>query len=617
MLLILDCCHGAQAMRESSKDRVIPGNVELLAACAMGVKTPLPGPYSFTSKLIKELERNVQSHGYAHVSAVHTYLLQEDHHLSQSPIRTPLLGRRETIRLERLDTSTSIGWPSRETASLSFHIPLSQDPTEMVLDEIIAWLKDRPPRTISSEASFKAVVLHAQPLRDYIRPPQEREASLTAYNNLSRSSNKDVQRKWLRFGGLLQSALTYMKWNTPTASTTIISGSEEANDLASILLKLEESIVTLQNTIDRGILEIPELNDESRLQQAIEETMIARLQATVESLKIRRIGKLASQQLEVPCAVDYAVTPGNDKSKPFQTLSLVNHESHDTVLVEYKYYDKKDMSNHQVDIDKARMQRLFKVLEMPTPGEFGTLKCLECLSEPYLARYALHFEPPEGYESLPTSLRETLLSKRRGRPTLGQRFMIAKSVGQALLKWHATGWVHQSIASHNVIFFRRHGSTNLDFSKPYLCGFEYARVVGFISSPRHPAHLEPEYDLYRHKDRQGKSLITHRKEHDIYSFGLLMLEIGSWDTLKDIFFDDKRIDPAKLYEEILKRGDAPLRFDMGKAYEQAALKCIRGSFHIEEDDMNQSRLARAFESEVVQRIVQGRDIDNVGLTFRV
>ena len=597
-------------MRESSIDRTIPGNVELLAACPMGTKTPLPGPYSFTSKLIKELENDVRSCGYAQVSAVHTHLLQEDRRLSQSSIRTPLLGRRETIRLERLDSSASSRVPSLERASLSFHLPLSQDPTEMVLGEIIAWLKDRPPQAISSEASFKDVILHAQPLHDYISPPKEREASLTAYNNLSRFSIEDIQRKWLRFGGLLQNAWAHVKCNMPTASTTVTSGSEEDSDLASILSKVQESVITLQNTVDRGIQEIPELINGSRLQQAIEETMIARLQTTVQSLKIRRIVESVPQQLEDSSAIDAAVTPGNDEPKPFRTLSLVNHETYGTVLVEYKCYDK-DMSSHQVEIEKARMQRLFKVLETPTPGDFGTLKCLGWSSEPHLARHALYFEPPEGYKSPPTSLRETLLSKKHGRPTLGQRFMIAKSVGQALLKWHTTGWVHQSIASHNIIFFQRHGSTHLDFSRPYLCGFEYARVVGFISSPRQLAHLELEHDLYRHKDRQGKSLITHRKEHDIYSFGLLLLEIGFWDTLRELFFYKKQIKPARLYGEIQTRGDTLLRFDMGEAFEQATLKCIRGSIQIREDDMNESRLARAFESEVVQRIMQGHDIDNV------
>ena len=585
----------------------------------MGITTPPPGPLSFTNKLIKELAKNMHLHGQANVSDVYTYLLQEDRHLSQTPNRVPLLGRRQTICLERLDSPTSVESHSRETASFSFHFSLSQDPTERILGEIVAWLKDRPPRAISSEASFKTIVLHAQPLRDYISFTQDRGASLTAYGNLSPSSSKDIQSNWSRLGALLSSAFTLAKWITPKASTRVISNSENTNELDSILSKLKDSITTLQNAVDRGIQDIPALNEESCLQQAIEETMIARLQATVESLKIRRIGQLESPQLEVPTPLEHAVSPGIDESKPFQSLSLVNHESHGTILSEYKYYEKENMSSHQVDLDKKRMQKLCKVLETPTPGDFGTLKCRGWSWETDLERFAIHFEPPEGCESRPTSLRKVLSSKKRGRPSLGERFMIAKSVGQSLLKWHTTGWVHQGIASHNIIFFQQEGSPNLDFSKPYLCGFDYARCTGNISVPRHLAHLGPEYDLYRHKERQDIADVTHTKEHDIYSFGLLLVEIGFWDTLKNIFFDGKKIEPRSLREVILKRmrNNALLEFEMGKAYERATLTCIKGSFHVERDDPQQSHLAQAFEREVVHKITDGHEIDNLRPSLRV
>jgi len=576
----------------------------------MGIETPSPGPFSFTSKLTKELETKVQSNGYALVSAVHASLLQEDRNLSQTPIRTPLLGRRETIRLERLETLTTVGQNFPETASLAFQIPLAKDPTETVLDEIVEWLKDRPPRAISSEASFTAVVLCAQPLRSYIcHPEKKEETSVTAYENLSRSSNRDIQRKWSLFGGLLQSALGYFKWTTPVASATLTPDSEEASNLAAIVRNIEENIVTLQNTVDRSIQEIPGLNEETLLQQAIEETAMARLQATVESLKIRRIAQLLPQQLESSSMVDDVAGSKNAESRPFQTLNLIDHGLHKNALAEYKYYDKENMTKRQVEINKSRMHKLVKVLETPAPGDFNTLQYRGWSPQPESARDALLFELPEGYQGPPTSLREIIVSSRYGKPTLGQRFIVAKSIGQALLKWHTTGWVHQGIASHNVVFFRRQGSTNLDFSKPFLCGFEHARVVGTQSNDRHPDHQKAEYDLYRHNDRQGEAMQTHKKEHDLYSFGLLLLEIGLWDTLKRVFFHKMDIEPAKLRGEILKRRDGLLRFDMGKAYEQATMKCITGSFRVGQDDTNESRLAQAFEAEVLQRIVRGYDID--------
>ena len=59
VLLLLDCCFAAQAVRAGN--RAIPSNVELMAASAMGVKTILPGPTSFTALLIYHIEAELAS----------------------------------------------------------------------------------------------------------------------------------------------------------------------------------------------------------------------------------------------------------------------------------------------------------------------------------------------------------------------------------------------------------------------------------------------------------------------------------------------------------------------------------------------------------------------------
>lgn len=59
VLLILDCCH-ATLLKKGHK---IDGRFEVLAACAKGLETPLPGEGSFTWALLKVLSGELLKQG--------------------------------------------------------------------------------------------------------------------------------------------------------------------------------------------------------------------------------------------------------------------------------------------------------------------------------------------------------------------------------------------------------------------------------------------------------------------------------------------------------------------------------------------------------------------------
>ena len=583
----------------------------MLAASAMGnEKTPPPGEYSFTSKLIKELDGHLHSNKYARISELHKSLLQEDRKFIETPIHTSLAARRGSIRLAQLQSLRDSKRKPTDIGSLTLELPLRMDPTEKILDEIAEWLRDRPPHAISSEASFTNVILRAQPLRDYIGRSTKGDSPITAIDNLPGPSHQNIQRKWSFLGALLQYVSRSRILNSAANPFPSYSEAEADKNLATLIENLEDAVAAIENVIEQSIQELPELRKEEQLRQAIRETTITRLQSTVESLKIRCAAQFPPENSDIPIADSYTLGMHQEPG-PFQALNIVEVGPYENLLVEYRYYDKENMTKHQFQLNEQRMRDLVNVLQMPTTGSFGTLPCIDWTSESEQARHCLLFELPEGYKGPQLSLREAILSSKRGKPTLGQRFAIAKIIAQALLKWHTSGWVHQSIASHNIVFLCKEGSASVDFTKPFLCGFEYTRVVGFQSNERHPGHRKSEYDLYRHPDRQGDSMQTHKKEHDIYSLGLLLLEIGLWDTLKAAF----HVSPAKLRTEILsqfskrdQRGGL-VRFEMGAAYEQALQKCISGSLRVDQDDDNECGLAQNFRVEVLQRIPQGSSID--------
>lgn len=88
ILLLLDCCYSAQAAR--GRVREDPGKCELLAACAMGLPTPPPGPASFTTALLREMKEMVRSTNQIVTSQLAHRLAQPRAKLRQTPIHNDM-----------------------------------------------------------------------------------------------------------------------------------------------------------------------------------------------------------------------------------------------------------------------------------------------------------------------------------------------------------------------------------------------------------------------------------------------------------------------------------------------------------------------------------------------
>ena len=520
VLLLLDCCYSAQAARERSHGRVVPANVELLAACPMGMQTDGVGPYSFTSKLLKELQCMLsEGSGWALVSLAHARLLKADRGASQSSVHISLLGKKESVRLEPLDRFNPHGdLDTSKAMQANLQLSLPGDATSELLDEIAEWLSDRPPRGVL-QASFTEVILASQSLRGYICEP-EGGSSIVGYEQLSPRSQKDIRDLWDNMGTLLKHAKNFI-FEVAIPHLKPFSSGTEPSDKTEIMNRdlqdINNIVATLQNTIDRSIQAIPALTDYQALSRAVEESMITGLQA-VETLKVRLAGYSSQQNFSQQ---NFSQVPPShardDELSMFQALYFVQDSSHGAILVEYKDHNLEGpltVSDRRI---MERLNQLVAVLQAPDSDEYRTLQCIGWSPDVKSRRISLHFLIPSGYQGEPISLRKVMRLKRQESPTLGQRLDIARIIGQALQKWHLAGWVHQGIASHNVVFFRSSSGGEIDFSRPHLCGFGYTRVVGRRSIPREEKHQTDEHELYYHPERQGLAEVTHNKEHDIYS----------------------------------------------------------------------------------------------------
>lgn len=142
---------------------------------------------------------------------------------------------------------------------------------------------------------------------------------------------------------------------------------------------------------------------------------------------------------------------------------------------------------------------------------------------------------------------------------------------------------------------------SVDYSKPFLHCFEFTRPdldpsMGFVSD-------NDAFSAYRHPDRQGGARKGHLKSHDLYSLGVVMSEIGGWQST--IKFLRKGLQPRQMQAELKNNCTERLAHYSEDSYQQATSICLSGEFGVEMDDLQGSRLLEAFRKRVVDEIMKG------------
>lgn len=148
----------------------------------------------------------------------------------------------------------------------------------------------------------------------------------------------------------------------------------------------------------------------------------------------------------------------------------------------------------------------------------------------------------------------------RFRPiTLLERLVFARSLAQTLSTLHLAEWVHGNITSRNILFFQNLDSGNsltegwsatgmgpsaTRLGRPYLFGFQFTRLLDEFSNQQGWNQLPERDNVYRHPEQQvyrGRGPEKrHSTLHDIYSLGVIFLEIGLGQTAEDLLRMSKR-----------------------------------------------------------------------------
>ncbi|KAF4976584.1 hypothetical protein FZEAL_6762 [Fusarium zealandicum] len=237
----------------------------------------------------------------------------------------------------------------------------------------------------------------------------------------------------------------------------------------------------------------------------------------------------------------------------------------------------------------SRFEALVELLrEDDAARQFRTMRCLGYYVEKQSAaepRYGFVFENPDGVDPAlkPTSLMELISETRM--PSLSVRVKLMRALAEFLEKLHAVNWLHKGLRSQSIIFFQEY-SGDVDLTKPYLSGFDYSRPESADYMSESPPAVAAE-DLYRHPSVQGgprEDVHGHgfKKYHDIYSLGVVLLEIAYWKPIYSILgFDSAQVvrprEVAGVKTQLLEGGyGGYVRSNLGDIVADIILTCLNG-----------------------------------------
>lgn len=178
---------------------------------------------------------------------------------------------------------------------------------------------------------------------------------------------------------------------------------------------------------------------------------------------------------------------------------------------------------------KADVQSLAGKLHQVDPDTFSLLKCKVIIYNREPATNAVNgiellYNTPQN-SSAPTSLRALLLDSSLV-PSLNSIVRVAKQLVRSVSFVHTSSFVHKNIRPENILVFPDEVSS---LGMSFLVGFNQFRPL--IQQTYMLGDTAWHRNLYRHPERQGTNVVNrYVMQHDIYSLGVCLLEIGLWQS---------------------------------------------------------------------------------------
>ena len=221
---------------------------------------------------------------------------------------------------------------------------------------------------------------------------------------------------------------------------------------------------------------------------------------------------------------------------------VLDENTHTKYIMETITADQGRRDYDQLDRDVTKLARVLRESK-DVPGILackGVVRKVGMTGQPEEFQFIL--EMPHRLGDTPSCLRSVLHRSAHEPPPLEGRVLLARQIANAVIFVHNLNFVYKNMRPDTILIFPNPGNT---LGIPFLLGYQMFRSVNGITFKAGDHSWWK--NLYRHPSRQGiHPDKIYRMQHDIYSLGVILLEIGLWSP-----FVDQNEQPGEALSEIV------------------------------------------------------------------
>ena len=264
---------------------------------------------------------------------------------------------------------------------------------------------------------------------------------------------------------------------------------------------------------------------------------------------------------------------------------VLDENTHTKYIMETITVDQGRRDYDQLDRDVTKLARVLRESK-DIPGILtckGVVRKVGMDGLPEEFQFIL--EMPRRLGDTPSCLRSVLHRTAHEPHPLEERVVLARQIANAVIFVHNLNFVHKNMRPDTILVFPNPGKA---LGTPFLVGFQMFRSADGITYRSGDDSWSK--NLYRHPSRQG----THpdnnyTMQHDIYSLGVILLEVGLWSPFIDpaghpgealsqivpILQDrDQRKGATRIKKQLVSMASHYLPPKMGTKYADVVIACL-------------------------------------------
>lgn len=316
-------------------------------------------------------------------------------------------------------------------------------------------------------------------------------------------------------------------------------------------------------------------NDRARMLESQLETTIRR----VTSFAIQASTQRAKPSMLLKQDESSNLYLSLDVDNGYRTLATFKNKS---VWIEWRCYKEVmilgSAGGIETDPDPQSVQnveRLAWLLSQPDqPDDLHLPTCLGYIEDSNNLRFGVILESCSGQS-------ESLLSLFNKRC----KNEVARQIADSLLYLHAMNWLHKGLRSAGIVFSKTASAPGGELGRLLVSGFGFSRPSDNSYTSSGPPE-DSNWSLYCHPAySKSNRKIVYRKSYDIYSLGIILIEIALWKPIDQVLQSlhsgrdsalgsDRQDTRTRILDSntVLEQ----VRLNMDDGYAKATRACIEG-----------------------------------------